>query len=86
MTEPATPAAPAGIEPDTWPNGTPFEPERAMRTIRMQRVREKELTVENAWLRNSLHAVAAGRPLTPNEQAAVDFATPTTGRRWGRKS
>jgi hypothetical protein len=58
-------------------DGQPLDPARAMETIRTQRVENAELRKERNWLRDSLKAVASGRPLTADQQAAVDYATPT---------
>jgi hypothetical protein len=58
-------------------DGKPFEPERALHTIRNLRAIEAELTKERNWLRDSLKTMVSGRPLTPDVQAAVDYVTPT---------
>lgn len=64
-------------EPELGNDGKPFSAERAQKTILNLRAVEHDLTAERNWLRDSLKAVVAGRPLTPDQQAAVDDATPT---------
>lgn len=64
-------------EPVLGSDGKPFDPERAQKTILNLRAVEHELTAERNWLRDSLKAMVSGRPLTPDQQAAVESVTPT---------
>jgi hypothetical protein len=69
--------SPTTTEPELGSDGKVFDPERSAHTIRNLRAIEGDLTKENRWLRDSLKAVVGGRPLTPEQQAGIEYVTPT---------
>jgi hypothetical protein len=71
-----TDAAPPPAPKPAW-DPDAHDPARASATLLKLRGIESQLTKENQWLRNSLQAMAAGRPPTVEQQAAIDVPHPS---------